>query len=95
MTFLSFEKEFLMLQLFKLWLTIAKFPLIVLTNIQHFLFTQILGLKIEEKCFFVIQIPETKVIGKTAAWTIFSFWVSPLNYPNWEVMFLMQQSHEQ
>ena len=57
--------------------------------------TQIFGLKTEEKCFFVIQVQVTKVIGKSAIWTNFSFWVSPPNYTNWEFMFLMQQSRVQ
>ena len=45
--------------------------------------------------FFLIQSPVTKIIGKTAIWTIFCFWVSPPNYTNLEVMFMMQQSHIQ
>ena len=45
--------------------------------------TQIFGLKTEENCFFVIQIPVTKIIGKTGIWTIFCFWVSPPNYTNY------------
>ena len=45
--------------------------------------------------FFVIQIAVTKIIGKTAIWTIFCFGVSPANYTNWAFMFLMQQSHVQ
>ena len=57
--------------------------------------TQIFGLKTEKKYFFVIQIPVTKIIGKSAIWTIFCFWVSPPNYINWAFMFLMQQSHVQ
>ena len=81
-----------MLRLFKQWCTIAKFVLIVLINTQQFLVTQILGLKRKEKCFFVIRIPVTKIIGKTSIWTIFCFWVSPLNYTNWEFMLPVQQS---
>ena len=57
--------------------------------------TQIFGLKTEEKCFFVIQIPVTKIIKKTAIWTNFCVWVSPPNYTNWAFMFLIQQSHIQ
>ena len=57
--------------------------------------TQIFSLKTKDKCFFVIQIPVTKIIGKTAIWTIFCFGVSPPNYTNWAFMFLMQQSHVQ
>ena len=34
---------------------------------------QIFGLKTEEKCLFVIQIPVTKIVGKTALWTNFLF----------------------
>ena len=49
----------------------------------------------EERCFFVIQIPVTKIIRKTAIWTMFCFWVSPHSYINWVYMFLMQQSHVQ
>ena len=95
MTFLSFQKKFLMLRLFKQWLTIAKFVLIVLINTYQLLVTQILGLKREEKYFFVIRIPVTKIIAKTSIWTFFCFWVSPLNYTNWEFMLLIQQSHAQ
>ena len=73
----------------------CKFFLIVLINTQYFLVIQILDLEKEEKCFFVIQIPVTKVIGKTAIWTNFCFWVSPPNYTNWAFMFLMQQSDVQ
>ena len=95
MAFLSFQKEFLMLWLLKQWLNIAKFALIVLIKTEHLLVTQIFGLKTEEKSFFVIQIPLTKTIAKTAIWTNFCFWVSPPNYTNWAFMFLMQQSHVQ
>ena len=56
---------------------------------------QIFGLKTEEKCLFVIQIPVTKIVGKTALWTNFLFLVSPPNYTNWTYMFLTQQSHVQ
>ena len=55
--------------------------------------TQIFGLKTKENCFFVIQIPVTKIIAKTAIWTNFCFWVSPRSYINCSFMFLMQQSH--
>ena len=44
--------------------------------------TQVFVLKTEEKCFFVIQIKVTKLIGETAIWTNFYFWVSPPNYGN-------------
>ena len=44
--------------------------------------TQIFGLKTKEKCFFIIHIKVTKLIGKTATWTNFYFWVSPRNYAN-------------
>ena len=57
--------------------------------------SQILDLKTEEKCFFVIQIPVAKFIGKTAIWTILCFWLSAANYTNRESMFLMQKSHVQ
>ena len=53
---------------------------IVLSNTYHVLITQMLGLKREEKCFFVIQISLNKFIEKTAIWTIFCFWASPLNW---------------
>ena len=59
-------------------------------NEKNLFVSHILGLKTEEKCFFDIQIPVTKIIGKTAIWTILSF--SP-DYTNWEFMFLMQQPH--
>ena len=38
-----------------------------------------LGLRTEEKCFFVIQIPVRKVIGKAATWTIMCFSISVPN----------------
>ena len=57
--------------------------------------TQILALKRKEKCFFVIRIPVTKIVGKTSILTIFCFWVFPLNYTNLEFMLLIQQSHAQ
>ena len=75
MTFLSCQNKLFMLRLFKQKLTIAKFALINFINADHTLITQILGLKTEEKCFFVIQIPVTKIIGKTAILTIFCFCV--------------------
>ena len=84
-----------MLRFFQQWLSIAKFVLIVLIKTYHLLVTQTFGLKTEEKCFFVIQIPVTKIIGKTAIWTNFCFLVSPSNYTNCTFMFLMQQSHVQ
>ena len=34
-------------------------------------------------------------MGKTAIWTIFSFWVTPPGYTNRELMFVMQQPHVQ
>ena len=67
----------------------------VLIDTQHHSITQMLGLKAEEKCFFVIQIPMAKIIGKTAIWAIFRFWVSLPNYTNWSFKFVMQQSHVQ
>ena len=45
--------------------------------------------------FFLIQIPVTKIIGKTAILTVFCFCVSAPSYTNLEFMFLMQQSHVQ
>ena len=55
----------------------------------------ILGLKTEEKCFSDIQIQVITIIGKTAIWTILSFWVSAPDYINWKLMFVMQQPHVQ
>ena len=37
-----------------------------MVNTQHLLIGQVLGLKTEEKCFFVIQITVAKVAEKTA-----------------------------
>ena len=51
-----------MLQLFQKWLTIAKFTLIVLGDTQHLAFSHILGLKIGEKSFIVIQITVTEIV---------------------------------
>ena len=62
---------------------------------KHLFVTWIFGLKLEEKCFFVIQISVTKIIGKTVIWTNFRFWVSLPNYTNLGFMFLTQQSHVQ
>ena len=57
--------------------------------------SHIWGFKTEEKYFFDIQIPATKIIEKTAILRILSFCVSPPGYTNWEFMFLMQQPHVQ
>ena len=73
MAFSLFKIEFLMLRFFKKRLIIAVFDLIVLSNAYRVLISQILGLKREEKCFFVIQISLTKIIEKTTIWTIFCF----------------------
>ena len=80
-----------MLQLFKGCLTIAKLASIALIKTQHLLITEIFGLTTEQKCVFVIKIKVTKIIGKTAIWTNFCFWVSLPNCVNWASMFLMQQ----
>ena len=82
-----------MLRLFRQWLTITKFVLIVPTYTKHLLVSHVLGLKTEAKCFFVNQIPVPKISGKFGQ--IFSFSVSPSNYTNWEFMLLMQQYHVQ
>ena len=55
--------------------------------------TQTFRLKTEQKCFFVIEIKVTKLIGKTAICSNFYLWVSPPNYALWRVMFMMQESH--
>ena len=93
--FLFISNKFLVLQLFKQWLSIVKIGLVVMITTKHLFVTQIFGLKLEEKCFFVIQISVTKIIGKTVIWTNFRFWVSPPNYTNLGFMFLTQQSHVQ
>ena len=84
-----------MIRLFRQRLIIAKFTLIVLTNTWLLSVSHILGLKTEQKCLLVNQIPVAKISGKTATWTIFSFTISPPNYINCECMLLMQQSHVQ
>ena len=84
-----------MLQLLKQYFTIARFASIALIIIKHLLITQIVGLKTEQKCLFKIQTKVTIIIGKTAIWKNFCFWVSPPNYTTWAFMFLMQQSHVQ
>ena len=45
--------------------------------------------------FLTFQIPVTKIIGKTAIWTIVSLWVSPSDHKNWKFMSLMEQPHVQ
>ena len=55
-----------MLRLFRWWLSIAKFALIVLANTYRHLVSHISSLKSEEKYFFDIQSRATKIIEKTA-----------------------------
>ena len=72
-----------------------QFVLIVLINILDLLVIQILDLKTEEKCFFLIQISVKKNEQKNCYLDNFLFLGIPPNYTNWEVMFLIQQSHVQ
>ena len=46
----------------------------MLINTLQILVNQILGLEKENKFFFVILIPVTKIIRKTAIWIIYGFW---------------------
>ena len=70
-----------------------QFALIILIKTLHLLIIQVLSLKTEEECFFLIQIPVKKKNRKSAIWTTFCFWVSSPEYTNWEFMLLIQQSH--
>ena len=77
-----------MLHLFKQWLTIAKFALIVQTNTS---FGQLYIRFNKRRNVYLIF----RLNGKTAIWTIVSFWVSPPDYTNWEFMFVMQKPRVQ
>ena len=46
----------------------------MLINTLHILVNQILGLEKEDQLFFVILIPVTNIIEKTAIWIIHGFW---------------------
>ena len=83
MTFLSFQKYFYILRLFKQWLTTVKCVVIVLINTYHLLVIQILSLKTEEKYSYYSDSSDNNIWKNCYLDKFFYFWVSPLDSTNW------------
>ena len=79
MTFLYFQKEVLVLQLF-----LSNLPQFFWLKLKPYDYSDF-RLKTEEKVslLFIFQWQKFEKIGKISIWISFCFWVSPPNYTNY------------